>query len=116
MAEQITQFLARPEVSTVVDELRKFIEPVPPKRAGDALTGLRFVFTGGLRSLSRRDAKELLEGQGAKIITSVSKNTDYVVSGENPGSKFDKAEALGIEVLDEKELIAFLRTKGVEIL
>jgi len=116
MAEQITQFLARPEVSTVVDELRKFIEPVPPKRDGDALTGLRFVFTGSLRSLSRRDAKELLEGQGAKIITSVSKNTDYVVAGENPGSKFDKAEALGIEVLDEKELIAFLRTKGVEIL
>ena len=116
MAEQITQFLARSEVSTVVDELRRFIEPVPPQRAGNALTGLRFVFTGGLRSFSRRDAKELLEGQGAKIITSVSKNTDYVVAGENPGSKLDKAEVLGIEVLNEEELIAFLKTQGVEIL
>ena len=116
MAEQITQFLARSEVSTVVDELRRFIEPVPPQRAGNALTGLRFVFTGGLQSFSRRDAKELLEGQGAKIITSVSKNTDYVVAGENPGSKLDKAEVLGIEVLDEEELIAFLKTQGVEIL
>jgi DNA ligase (NAD+) len=116
MAEQITRFLARPEVSTVVDELRIFIEPVPPKRTGNALAGLRFVFTGGLQSLSRGNAKKLLEGQGAKIITLVSKNTDYVVAGENPGSKLDKAEILGIAVLDEEELIAFLRMKGVEIL
>ena len=115
MAEQITRFLARPEVSTVVDELRAFIDPIPLERAGDALAGLRFVLTGGLKSISRGAAKKLLEAQGAKVASSVSKNTDYVVAGENPGSKLDKAQTLGVAVMNEEELLTFLSTQGVEI-
>ena len=108
MAEQITVFLARPEVSGVVDELRGFIEPVPPPRAGDALAGLRIVLTGGLESMSRSEAGKKLEAQGAKVTSSVSKQTSYVVAGENPGRKLGRARDLGIEILDEAGLLALL--------
>ncbi|WP_419950674.1 NAD-dependent DNA ligase LigA [Candidatus Palauibacter sp.] len=108
MAEQITAFLARPEVSGVVDELRGFIEPVPPPRAGDALAGLRIVLTGGLESMSRSEAGKKLEAHGAKVTSSVSKQTSYVVAGENPGRKLGRARDLGIEILDEADLLALL--------
>ena len=108
MAEQITAFLARPEVSAVVDELRDFIEPVPPPRTGDALAGLRIVLTGGLESMSRSEAGKKLEALGAKVTSSVSKQTSYVVAGENPGRKLERAQTLGVEILDEAGLLALL--------
>ncbi len=108
MAEQITAFLARPEVSAVVDELRGLIEPVPPPRVGDTLAGLRIVLTGGLESMSRPEAGKKLEALGAKVTSSVSKQTSYVVAGENPGRKLERAQTLGVEILDEAGLLALL--------
>lgn len=70
------------------------------------LAGLSFVVTGTLSSMGRNDAKQLLIDKGAKVVGSVSKNTSYVVVGENPGSKATKAEQLGVEILDED---AFLK-------
>ncbi len=114
MAEQITAFLGRPRVAKIVDELRAFINPIPPERAGDSLAGMRIVLTGGLASMSRNEAKKLLESQGAKVTSTVSKQTDYVVAGENPGSKFEKAQTLGVEILDEAGLLALLDSRGAE--
>ena len=114
MSEQIIGFLRQPRVATIVDKLRGFINPVPPERAGDSLTGMRFVLTGGLESMSRNEAKQLLESQGAKVTSTVSKQTDYVVAGENPGSKFEKAQTLGVEILDEAGLLALLDARGAE--
>ena len=108
MAEEITTFLARQEVSAVVDDLRGFIEPVPPPRAGDALAGLRIVLTGGLESMSRSEAGKKLEALGAKVTSSVSKQTSYVVAGENPGRKLERAQTLGVEILDEAGLLELL--------
>ncbi|MDE2944666.1 MAG: NAD-dependent DNA ligase LigA [Gemmatimonadota bacterium] len=108
MAEQITVFLARPEVSAVVDELRSCVEPVPPPRAGDTLAGLRIVLTGGLESMSRSEAGKKLEALGAKVTSSVSKQTSYVVAGENPGRKLERAQTLGVEILDEARLLELL--------
>ncbi|WP_428276417.1 NAD-dependent DNA ligase LigA [Candidatus Palauibacter sp.] len=108
MAEQISAFLARPEVSAVVDELRSCVEPVPPPRAGDTLAGLRIVLTGGLESMSRSEAGKKLEALGAKVTSSVSKQTSYVVAGENPGRKLERAQTLGVEILDEAGLLALL--------
>jgi DNA ligase (NAD+) len=115
MAEQIVAFLGRPRVAELLDRLTAFVTPVAPERAGDALAGMRIVLTGGLTVLSRNDAKELLESLGAKVTSSVSKNTNFVVAGENPGSKLERAQTLGVEVLDEEGLVTLLTDNGVEV-
>jgi DNA ligase (NAD+) len=73
------------------------------------LLGKTFVLTGGLATLTRDEAKERLQRLGAKVSGSVSKRTDYVVAGEDPGSKLDRARELGVTVLDEKGLLELLR-------
>lgn len=73
------------------------------------LKGLKIVVTGTLKSMSREEAKEKVLQNGGDWVSSVSKNTDYVVVGENPGSKLAKAEKLGVKVLDEKEFLKLLR-------
>jgi len=72
------------------------------------LSGLTFVITGTLPTMSRNDAKQLIQTNGGKVTSSVSKNTDYLVLGEDPGSKYDKAKKLGIPMLDEQDLINLL--------
>ena len=71
-------------------------------------SGKIVVLTGTLKSLSRDEAKEKLEKAGAKITSSVSKNTDYVIAGAEAGSKLDKAQELGVQVIDEARLIELL--------
>lgn len=73
------------------------------------LAGQTFVLTGALTSLTREVAKEKLQELGAKVSESVSKNTTYVVAGDTPGSKLQKAEKLGVKIIDEKELLGILR-------
>jgi DNA ligase (NAD+) len=75
------------------------------------LLGKTFVITGTLETMSRDEAKEKIKTLGGKVASSVSKNTDYVVVGENPGSKYDDAVRLGVEVLDEAGLIDILDNK-----
>ena len=72
------------------------------------LTGLTFVVTGTLPTLGRAEAAELIEKHGGKCTSSVSKKTDYLVAGENAGSKLDKANALGVSVISEAELLIML--------
>ena len=76
-------------------------EAEAPKAEG-ALSGKTFVLTGTLADYTRSEAKKLIEAQGGTVTGSVSKKTDYVVAGADPGSKYDKAEKLGIEILDEE--------------
>lgn len=73
-----------------------------------ALRGMTFVITGTLPSLSRSEAKELIEAHGGKVTGSVSSKTDYLIAGDAPGSKLQKAESLGITILDEEGLRALL--------
>jgi DNA ligase (NAD+) len=68
------------------------------------LTGKSFVLTGGLERWSREETEQLIEQAGGKVVSSVSKKTDYVVVGEKPGSKLARAEALGVPLLDEEGL------------
>jgi DNA ligase (NAD+) len=79
-------------------------EEVAPLPEGP-LTGFAIVLTGGLESMSREQAERAATDAGARIVGSVSKKTSFVVAGENPGSKLDKAQQLGVEVIDEKEFL-----------
>ncbi|HUZ96696.1 MAG TPA: BRCT domain-containing protein, partial [Edaphobacter sp.] len=72
------------------------------------LEGLTFVLTGTLPNLTREIAKEKIESAGGKVSGSVSKKTSYVVAGEEAGSKLDKANSLGVAVVDEEGLLALL--------
>ncbi len=90
---------------------RKFIENIlqhinlekTKKSSGGKLTGLTFVITGTLSTLSRDEAKDLIEKQGGKASGSVSKKTDYLLAGENAGSKLDDAKKLGVKIISEAE-------------
>ncbi len=119
MADEITGFFSEPANAAILDELLDGrVEPSESEPAaaagGGALDGLRFVLTGGLEKLSRSEASALLEAHGAQITSAVSRKTSYVVAGSDPGSKLAKAEALGVEVLDEAGLFALLAEKGIE--
>jgi DNA ligase (NAD+) len=107
VAEAIREFFAEKRNREVVEKLRKaglqFTQEQKRKAEGK-LTGKQFVLTGTLPSYSRDEAKELIEQSGGRVVGSVSKKTDYVVAGTDPGSKLDKARTLGITVLDEAGL------------
>ena len=76
-------------------------------RAG-LLLGLTFVLTGTLPTMSRKEASALIEKNGGKTSSSVSKKTDYVLAGEDAGSKLTKAQSLGITVITEEELLRMI--------
>jgi len=88
--------------------LRMEDEPQAPTPEGP-LTDLTIVITGGLEAMSRSEAEKAAEEAGAKVVASVSKKTDFVVVGENPGSKYDKALQLGVETIDEQEFLKKLK-------
>ncbi len=112
VAQSIHTFFAQPHNREVVEQLRacglRWEEGEPSPAAQLPLAGKTFVLTGTLPTLGREDAKGMLEAAGAKVAGSVSKKTDYVVAGEEAGSKLDKARELGITVLDEAGLRALL--------
>jgi DNA ligase (NAD+) len=85
-------------------EARLTLEEPRAVTSGAALAGMTFVITGTLPTLSRSQATELIESQGGRVTSGVSKATTAVVVGEDAGSKLDKARALGIETIDEAEL------------
>jgi len=114
VAAHVAAFFAAAEHRKVIDRLRKegvtWPAMAPPPTRGDAnsLVGQTFVVTGTLASMTREEAQEALIALGAKVSKSVSKKTSYVVAGAEPGSKLQKAEELGITVLDEKGFLELL--------
>lgn len=84
-------------------------EKLGPKSANRRIAGKTFVLTGTLETLGRDEAKEKIRELGGDISGSVSKNTDYVVAGSEPGSKYDQAQKLGVKVLDEKEFLDLIK-------
>ncbi|QXD15572.1 NAD-dependent DNA ligase LigA [Rhodocaloribacter litoris] len=87
---------------------RRLPGEAPPAPGESPVAGKTFVLTGTLPSLSRKEAEERIKRAGGKVAGSVSKKTDYVVAGESPGSKYDRARALGVEIIDEARLLALL--------
>ncbi len=109
-ARAIVDFFANPENRAMISELLKAgvtVEEVKGEVSA-VLSGKRFVFTGTLSSMNREEATERIKSLGATVSSSVSGRTDYVVVGENPGSKADKARELGATMLTEAEFIALV--------
>ncbi|MCK9228666.1 MAG: NAD-dependent DNA ligase LigA [Syntrophorhabdaceae bacterium] len=105
-ANSITAFFGDPgNHGTIERILSAGVELEYEQKGGEQLGGLTFVFTGTLSSMSRDQAKVVVEQLGAKTASSVSKKVDYVVAGEEAGSKLDKARQLGIKVLTEGEFL-----------
>ncbi len=114
VAQSVRTFFDQPHNREVVEQLRAcgvtWEEGEPAERAPQPLAGKTFVLTGTFPTLKREDAKALLEAAGAKVAGSVSKKTDYVVAGAEAGSKLDKANELGVAVLDEAGMLALLES------
>ncbi|TVO53900.1 NAD-dependent DNA ligase LigA [Denitromonas halophila] len=112
VAKCIVEFIAEPHNREVIAQLRAagihWLEHAPALTTNGPLAGKTLVITGTLPSLSRDEARALIEAAGGKVAGSVSKKTDYLVAGEAAGSKLTKAESLGVTVLDEAALHALL--------
>jgi len=112
LAESIHQFFAEAHNREVIAQLRAagvhWPETEPRRAAAGKLRGLTFVLTGTLPTLTRDEAKDLIENQGGKVSGSVSKKTSYVVAGTEPGGKLDRAAELGVPIIDEPRLRAMV--------
>ena len=113
IARSVHQWSGDPRNRKLIDRLRKAginfkSELYRPAAKAGPLAGKTFVLTGTLPSLKREEATEKIEAAGGKVSGSVSKKTDYVVAGEEAGSKLDKAQKLGVKIISEKELLALL--------
>lgn len=112
IAQSIIHFFEEPHNRHVIEN---FVDlgvhwPTPEASAvNDLVSGKTFVLTGTLPSMGREEAKALLLAQGAKVASSVSKKTDYVVAGAEAGSKLEKAQALGVAVIDEAKMLEMLK-------
>lgn len=112
MAESIIKWFRDKSNRDLVVRLLKNISVVKPVAMKKIWQGLKFVLTGTLESLTREAAKEKIQSLGGDVTSSVSRETNYVVSGSEPGSKYDKAKKLGVKILDEKEFLGMLKKAG----
>ena len=110
VADAIVEFFSNKKNQQLVDDLKSLgLKLTAEKRVvGTALSGLTFVLTGTLPTLTREEAKARIESAGGKVSGSVSKKTNYVVAGEEAGSKLDKARELNVPILDEPALLKLL--------
>jgi len=113
VAQSVYEFFHNERNIAVIEELISAgVKPQLPKKAKakGKLAGKTIVVTGTLENFSRQQAEQAIRQAGAKSSGSVSKKTDYVLAGENPGSKLDKARTLGVEIIDEKQFMKMINT------
>jgi DNA ligase (NAD+) len=105
VAQSVHDWFRDPAHKQLVERLVKEVqvEPYEPAGTSKKLRGTTFVLTGTLKSMTRDEAKEQIRRQGGIVTSSVSKNTDYVVAGSDPGSKYQDAKRLGVSILTEAE-------------
>jgi DNA ligase (NAD+) len=110
VAKAIRAYFDKPRNREVVQELLALgVAPAPPEESkGGPFTGKTVVLTGAMAGMSRDQAKEEIERRGGKVSGSVSRKTDFLVAGEDSGSKLKKAQEMGVRVLDETAFLALL--------
>jgi DNA ligase (NAD+) len=115
IASAVVQFFQQEGNRRAIKKLEEFgvqyPSTAPPPRKDHPLEGRSFVFTGALKTLSREEAESRVETLGGRASSSVSRKTDFVVVGEEPGSKYEKARELGVKVLSEKEFVEMVKKR-----
>ncbi|MBQ7040214.1 MAG: NAD-dependent DNA ligase LigA, partial [Clostridia bacterium] len=107
MAMSLNSFFSQEQNKLEISKLKSLgvnTECLGEVKENSNIAGKTFVLTGTLPTMGRKEATELIEGNGGKVSSSVSKKTDFVVAGEEAGSKLTKAQALGITIIDEEQL------------
>ncbi len=114
MAIEIFEFFHNPKTIEMLKRLKALgVEPAPQEMPkSDILKGKTFVLTGTLKNMTRDEASEKIKMYGGKTASSVSKNTSFVLVGENPGSKLDKAEKLGVIILTEEKFLEMIKEQN----
>ena len=110
VAESIFSWFKDDKNIKFLNKLLKEIEIKKVEKKNNFLSGKTFILTGTLLTMSREEAKNKIRQSGGKISSSVSQNTDFVVAGENPGSKFDKAKKMNVKIITEKEFLDIFKT------
>ncbi len=112
MAESIVEYFSLPKTHEMIREFKELgldlTEPVEEKH-NDIFSGKVFVLTGTLPTLKRSQASKIIEENGGKVTSSVSKKTDYVLAGEDAGSKLTKAQSLGVTIISEEDLMNMIK-------
>ncbi len=117
MAESAHEYFSLSGTLSLIDELKKLglaMKASEKKEAGGVFEGKTFVLTGTLPTYTRQEASMIIEAHGGKTSSSVSKKTDYLLAGEDAGSKLTKAQSLGVSVINEAEFISMLGEIGVK--
>jgi DNA ligase (NAD+) len=112
MAASLESFFRQESTRKLIEKLKKAgVNIKEPKTASGtgSLSGKKFVFTGELEGITRREAGEMVKQQGGDVVASVSRNTDFVVAGEDPGSKYDEARKLGVKIINQKKFQEMLK-------
>ncbi|PIV54171.1 MAG: NAD-dependent DNA ligase LigA, partial [Elusimicrobia bacterium CG02_land_8_20_14_3_00_37_13] len=112
MAESIVNFFNQEETDKLIKRLKQSglnMEEEVKEKKSSSLTDRKIVFTGELKSMTRSDAEKLVHELGGDATSNVSKNTDFVVAGENPGSKLTKAKKLNIKIISEEEFLEIIK-------
>lgn len=111
MAKSLIEYFSLPQSKKLIEKLKEHgvLMEAEKKVVSDKLRGFTFVLTGTLPTMSRDEASAIIIASGGKVASSVSKKTDYVLAGEKAGSKLNKAESLGIKIIDENEFMEMVR-------
>jgi len=109
VAKSIYEYLRDKKSLKLINDLLKHVKIAKVEKAKQILAGKTFVLTGSMESMARDQAKDKIRSLGGDVSSSVSKNTDYVVAGAEPGSKFDRAKKLGVKIINENEFLKLLK-------
>ena len=109
IAKEIFDFFHSDENIKMLELFKELgVNPAPSEKISDEFKGLTFVLTGTLESMGRDEASDIIKKMGGKTSSSVSKNTNYVIAGANPGSKLDKAQQIGVTILTENDFLSMI--------
>ncbi|MGC8902117.1 MAG: NAD-dependent DNA ligase LigA [Fervidobacterium sp.] len=117
IAESIVEYFRNPKTKEIIDKLKRAGVNLGSREEvkSNILDGLTFCVTGTLKNFSREEIKRFIEILGGHFTDSLTKKTDYLIVGENPGSKLEKAKKFGVRMTSEEEFLNMLREKGVRI-